>query len=214
MALNVGENFKQRWLNTPDAVRQTFCDELIHISGLLDAETSVAAWQQQDILLQHQHRKQIKHAYEELKQHILAEKARLLEEQKRQHQAALEAKIEHARQLERERIERLRWEEHQQQVHELEQLEEIAAQLKAELQQQSTAEIARFDARFAKQFNQTRLNLEDIQLRLEIESDGMIDRLLADFRIQLKHAAQEEIQLLIANYRQKLQQDPLQSTDS
>lgn len=214
MALNVGENFKQRWLNTPNAVRQTFCDELIHISALLDAETSVAAWQQQDILLQHQHRKQIKQAYEQLKQQLLAEQARQLEEQKRQHQAALEAKIEHARQLERERIERLRWEEHQQKLHELQKLEEISAQLKTELKQYSTAEIAHFDTRFAKQFNQTRLSLDDIQLRLEIESDGMIDRLLADFRIQLKQAAQEEIDLLIEGYRQKLQQDLPQSTGS
>ena len=28
MALNVGPDFKQRWLNVPEAVRQTFIDDL------------------------------------------------------------------------------------------------------------------------------------------------------------------------------------------
>lgn len=207
MALNVGENFKQRWLNTPEAVRQTFCDELQHISVLLEPDTVFTTWQQHDTLLQHQNRKQIKHAYEELKQQIIAEQHRLAEERKQQRQKQLEERIEQDRTRERERIERLRWEEIQRENYELQQLEKIAEQLQTELKQQTVGSIAIFDTRFAKQFNQQRLNLDDIQLRLEIESDAMIEQLLAGLRIQLKSAAQEEIQLLISTYRNKLGQN-------
>ncbi len=38
MALNVGPDFKQRWLNVPEAVRQTFIDDLSRICDILKPE--------------------------------------------------------------------------------------------------------------------------------------------------------------------------------
>ena len=45
MALNVGQDFKKRWLDTPEAVRQTFVDDLNRICDLLSPVTvSLTGW--------------------------------------------------------------------------------------------------------------------------------------------------------------------------
>ncbi len=41
MALNVGPDFKQRWLNVPDAVRQAFIDDLSRVCDVLKPETGL-----------------------------------------------------------------------------------------------------------------------------------------------------------------------------
>ena len=97
MPLNIGENFKQRWLNTPETVRQTFCEELEHISRLLEPETVFHKWQHQEALLQQKHRKVIEDAYELLKQELLAEQARLAEERRHKRQAEFEQKLNEKR---------------------------------------------------------------------------------------------------------------------
>lgn len=44
VALNVGPDFKQHWLEAPEAVRQTFMDDLNHICDLLQPETQTQLW--------------------------------------------------------------------------------------------------------------------------------------------------------------------------
>lgn len=209
MALNVGDNFKQRWLNTPEAVRQTIRDDLLHISSLLEPETIVNQWQQQDVLLQHQHRKQTKAAYDQLKREILAERTRIAEEAKRQRQAELEARIEQQRELELARLAQLKAEEEQNALRELAQLKHIAVQLQHELNMPSATEVVRFNTQLVHQYQQQELSLDEIQVRLELESESIIDQMLSKVRIQLKQAAQEEIQLLITQFEEKL--NPLSS---
>lgn len=43
MALNVGQDFKKRWLNAPEAVRQTYQEDLARICDLLLPQTSIQA---------------------------------------------------------------------------------------------------------------------------------------------------------------------------
>ena len=204
MALNVGDHFKQRWLNTPEAVRQTIRDDLLHITTLLEPETVVSQWQQQDVLLQHQHRKQTKVAYDQLKREILAEHARIAEEAKRQRQAELEARIEQQRELEASRLAQLKIDEEQKKLREIAQLKHIAVQLQHELNMPSATEIVRFNTQLAKQYHQSELSLDEIQVRLELESESMIEQLLNKVRIQLKQAAQEEIQLMINQFESQI----------
>lgn len=207
MALNVGDHFKQRWLNTPEAVRQTIRDDLSHICTLLEPETVVSQWQQQDLVLQHQHRKQTKAAYDQLKKEILAERARIAEEEKRKRQAELEQRIAEQRQLELERLEQLKREEQLQRERELNQLRHIAAELKHELNMPTATEIVRFNTQLATQYQQEQLSLDEIQVRLELESESMIEDILNKVRLQLKQAAHEEIQLMIGQFAEKLTQN-------
>ena len=48
MALNVGPDFKQRWLNVPDAVRQAFIDDLSRVCDVLKPETGLHSWIEHD----------------------------------------------------------------------------------------------------------------------------------------------------------------------
>lgn len=197
MSLNIGENFKQRWLDTPEPVRQVFCDELKHICDLLEPDIQFHKWQHQEAILQQRHRKIIEHAYEKLKQDILAEQARLAAERKRQRQAELEQQLADKRALEAARLELLHIQEQQKCQQDQLQLQQIAKDLEQELRVQSAAEIARFEAQQSKQFNRQKLSLEEIKLRLEIEAEQMIDQMLRDVKQQLKLAAKEEIDLLL-----------------
>lgn len=197
MSLNIGENFKQRWLDTPEPVRQIFCDELQHICDLLEPDTQFHKWQHQEAILQQKHRKIIEQAYEQLKQEILTEQARVAEERRQQRQAELEQQLADKRALEAARLELLRvQEQHKIQQDQL-QLQQIAKDLEHDLRVQSAAEIARFEATQSKQFNRQKLSLEEIKLRLEIEAEQMIDQMLQDVKQQLKLAAKEEIDLLL-----------------
>ena len=44
MALNVGQDFKNRWLNTPETVRQTYQEDLARICDLLLPQTLIQTW--------------------------------------------------------------------------------------------------------------------------------------------------------------------------
>lgn len=48
MALNVGPDFKQRWLDVPDAVRQAFLDDLQRICAVLKPESNIQKWLEKD----------------------------------------------------------------------------------------------------------------------------------------------------------------------
>jgi len=48
VALNVGQDFKQRWLNVPDAVRQAFIDDLNRVCNVLKPETNIQKWLEKD----------------------------------------------------------------------------------------------------------------------------------------------------------------------
>ena len=48
MRLNVSQDFKQRWLATPTAVRQVYLDDLARICDLLQPEVDSQTWLEQD----------------------------------------------------------------------------------------------------------------------------------------------------------------------
>ncbi|KAA8733154.1 hypothetical protein F4V57_07955 [Acinetobacter qingfengensis] len=153
MALNIGDNFKQRWLATPEAIRHSYCDELRHICALLEPETQLQKWQYQEAVLQQRQRQITEQAYQQLKKQILAEQARLAEERKRQRQAELEQILAEKRAEQQAELLKL---EQQEQL-KLKEQDAYLKQLAQELQQQSLAinqqPIAKFDVNQVKQFN-------------------------------------------------------------
>ena len=86
VALNVGPDFKQRWLDAPEAVRQTFMDDLNHICDLLQPNTQTQLWLAADQKAQDQAQQIIEQAYADLK-------ARLIEEARIRRQLALEKSL-------------------------------------------------------------------------------------------------------------------------
>lgn len=205
MALNVGENFTQRWLAAPEAVRQTFSDELNHICELLDSNEHITKWQYQDAVLQQKNKKIIERAYAELKQQILAEQARLAEERKRQRQTALEQALAEKRALEAKQVAELEAQEQQQAQYQDAYLQQLAQ----ELHQQSTSSnldsLRKFNTQDVKQFNSIQhrnatstAEHQDLRTRLELEAEFYIEQTLQQLKTKLQAAAQEEIALIMA----------------
>ncbi len=90
VALNVGQDFKQRWLEAPEAVRQAYLDDLHRIFDILKPEVQLQAWIERDKQEQQKSLQKIDFAYAELK-------AQLIEEARIRHQQALEKKLEDKR---------------------------------------------------------------------------------------------------------------------
>ena len=67
MALNVGQDFKKRWLDAPEAVRVTLLDELTRISDLLKPETDIHQWLDHDQRAMQIAQLNIEKAYADLK---------------------------------------------------------------------------------------------------------------------------------------------------
>ena len=200
MTLNVGSDFKQRWLTAPQAVRQTFMDDLHRICEVLQPETQLHHWIAEDQRAQQQSHEKIEQAYAELK-------ARLIEEARQRRQLALEKKLEQQRAEQAAYAAQLQQDEAQR----------FAEQTQAlELMRQSLdQEISNYTARYEQNpelptvtFNQAvtavsddkiASELESVRLRLELEAETQIEQAVTVFRARLHAAAQEEIDYILKN---------------
>lgn len=200
MALNVGQDFKQRWLNVPDAVRQAFIDDLNRVCNVLKPETNIQKWLEKDKLAQQQSNESIERAY-------IERKAQLIEEARLRHQLALEQS------LEQKRIEQARYAQALQ-LDEARQFSEQTQTL-ALLRQNLARETQTYTARYHKNPEGSALNfakgmlsisdhellseLENVQLRLELEAETLIEQAVTAFRAKLHQASQEEISYILKN---------------
>jgi len=200
VTLNVGSDFKQRWLTAPQAVRQTFMDDLHRICEVLQPETQLHHWIAEDQRAQQQSHEKIEQAYAELK-------ARLIEEARQRRQLALEKKLEQQRAEQAAYAAKLQQDEAQR----------FAEQTQAlELMRQSLdQEISNYTARYEQNpelpgvtFNQAvtavsddkiTSELESVRLRLELEAETQIEQAVTVFRARLHAAAQEEIDYILKN---------------
>ena len=199
VALNVGADFKQRWLNVPEAVRQAYTDELTRISDLLKPDTSLQSWISHDQQQYFAAQKNIEHAYAELK-------AELIEQARIRKQQALEKALEEKREIEKQNIARLQYEEHLQQEHQTQHLQKFRENLELEVQGYA----ARYQPNphlYAIQKDLSSLDhsldneFDSIQLRLELEAEVMIEKTVQQFRQQLTQIARDEIQVLLEEYK-------------
>ena len=200
MTLNVGSDFKQRWLTAPQAVRQTFMDDLHRICEVLQPETQLHHWIAEDQRAQQQSHEKIEQAYAELK-------ARLIEEARQRRQLALEKKLEQQRAEQAAYAAQLQQDEAQRFAEQTQVLELMRQSL--------DQEISKYTARYEQNpelptvtFNQaaTAVNddkisseLESVRLRLELEAETQIEQAVTVFRARLHAAAQEEIDYILKN---------------
>ena len=199
MALNVGPDFKQRWLKVPEAIRQTFIDDLGRVCDVLNPSTDIQQWLVNDQQQQKVSFDKIESAYADLK-------AQLIEDARIRKQLALEKALEEKREAEQAYAEQLRRDEELR----------FAAQTQAltMMQHNLDREVQHYAARYHKNpetglaglsqslsvsEGQMLSELESVRVRLELEAETQIEMAVSDFRAKLKAAAQEEIDYILEN---------------
>ncbi|KMU99676.1 MULTISPECIES: cell division protein BlhA [Acinetobacter] len=193
MALNVGPDFKQRWLNVPEAVRQTFIDDLARICDVLQPETSLQEWLVHDQQLQKESERKIEEAYAQ-------RKAELIEEARIRKQQALEKVLADKRAQEQAYIEQMKLDEERKYAEQTRTLELLRDSL--------NAEVLNYAARFEQNriLNSAQIKIDDTEilselestrLRLELEAETAIEETLVQLRNRLRAAAREEIDYIL-----------------
>ena len=192
VALNVGPDFKQRWLNVPEAVRQVFIDDLSRVCDVLLPETKIEQWQQYDQQAQQQSFARIEDAF-------AVRKAELIEAARIRRQHALEKALAEKRAEEQAYVAALKADEERQFLEQTQLLNEISQNLKTDLHEN----LARYHknppigANIASSHDVVN-ELENVRIRLEIEAEMAIEEAVIAFRKKLKYAAHEEIEYLLA----------------
>ncbi|MFV5491216.1 hypothetical protein [Acinetobacter sp. ASP199] len=193
MALNVGPDFKQRWLNVPEAVRQTFIDDLARICDVLQPETSLQEWRVRDQQLQQESERKIEAAYAQRKAELI-EEARILKQQ------ALEKALADKRAQEQAYIEQMKLDEERKYAEQTRTLELLRDSLNAEVLNYA----ARFEQNQILHSTQIKIDdteilseLESTRLRLELEAETAIEETLVQLRNRLRAAAREEIDYIL-----------------
>ena len=200
MALNVGQNFKQRWLNAPDAVRQAFLDDLSRITELLQPESDTAKWLENDQRAMQVAQLKVEEAYAD-------EKARLIEAARVRKQLALEKSLADKRALTLAYQQSLLQDEIRQY--------QKQTQILLNLRQSINVEILEYTQRYTKNpehpaidfsnrhflvsDTEIKTELDSIRLRLELEAETQIEQAVTAFRNKLVQAAREEIDYMLKN---------------
>ena len=200
MTLNVGQDFKKRWLNTPEAVREAFVDDLSRICDLLTPESNIQTWLTNDQHALQVAQLKIEQAYADLK-------AKLIEEARVRKQIALEKSLAQKRTLQQQYNQQL-------QQDEIQQYHAQTISLAA-LQKNLDDEIVKNSERYSKnpkevsnkskngsfniQDEQIISELESLRLRLELEAETLIEESVATFREKMNIAAEDEIGYILEN---------------
>lgn len=201
MALNVGQDFKKRWLNTPEAVRQTYQEDLARICDLLLPQTPIQTWVHHDEQAQRHSAQRIEKAYADLK-------AELIEQARIRKQLALEKALEEKRAAEAAYAAQLQADEE----HQFEQQTEHLAALRHHIDQEIADQTERYQVNpeqpsidYAQaqhmviKDEQIQSELESVRVRLELEAESMIEQAVTVFRAKLHAIAQDEIEYILKN---------------
>lgn len=199
MALNVGQDFKKRWLNAPEAVRQTYQDDLARICDLLLPQTLTQTWTQHEENAQQLSQQRIDQAYADLK-------ADLIEQARIRKQLALEKALEEKRAAEAAYAAQLQADEARQFEQQTENLLALRGHIDQEIAQQteryqSNPEHPNIDYSQAQRVviddQQILSELESVRVRLELEAEGLIEQAVTVFRAKLHALAQDEIDYIL-----------------
>ncbi len=193
VALNVGQDFKQRWLEAPEAVRQAYLDDLHRIFDILKPEVQLQAWIERDKQEQQKSLQKIDVAYAELK-------AKLIEEARIRHQQALEKKLEDKRSEEAAFAKQLQLDEERKFAEQAKELQIIRQDLVQETQsytnryEKNPKNIA---DNLSVKDSEMLSELDSVRIRLELEAESLIEQAVTVFRAKLHAATQEEIEYIL-----------------
>lgn len=201
MALNVGQDFKKRWLNTPETVRQTYQEDLARICDLLLPQTQTQTWLHNEQTAQQRSQQQIEQAYADLK-------AELIEQARIRKQQALEKALAEKRAADAAYAAELLADE----AHKFEQQTENLVALRSHIEQEIAEQTERYQVnpeqpsidyaqgqRMVIEDQQILSELESVRVRLELEAENLIDQAVTVFRAKLHALAQDEIEYILKN---------------
>lgn len=201
MALNVGQDFKKRWLNAPETVRQTYQEDLARICDLLLPQTLIQTWKQHEEKAQQRSQQRIDQAYADLK-------AELIEQARIRKQQALEKALAEKRAAEAAYAAQLQADEEQQ----FEQQTESLIVLRRHIDQEIAQQTERYQVnpeqpsvdyaqgqRVVIEDQQILSELESVRVRLELEAESLIEQAVTVFRAKLHAIAQDEIEYILKN---------------
>jgi hypothetical protein len=201
VALNVGQDFKKRWLNTPETVRQTYQEDLARICDLLSPQTQIQTWVHHEEKAQLRSQQRIDQAYANLK-------AELIEQARIRKQLALEKALEEKRAAEAAYAAQLQADE----LNQFEQQTENLVALRHHIDQEIAQQTERYQAnpeqpsidyaqgqRVQIDDQQIRSELESVRVRLELEAESLIEQAVTVFRAKLHALAQDEIDYILKN---------------
>ncbi len=201
MALNVGQDFKKRWLNTPETVRQTYQEDLARICDLLSPQTQIQTWVHHEEKAQLRSQQRIDQAYANLK-------AELIEQARIRKQLALEKALEEKRTAEAAYAAQLQADE----LNQFEQQTENLVALRHHIDQEIAQQTERYQAnpeqpsidyaqgqRVQIDDQQIQSELESVRVRLELEAESLIEQAVTVFRAKLHALAQDEIDYILRN---------------
>ncbi|WP_343621774.1 cell division protein BlhA [Acinetobacter proteolyticus] len=201
MALNVGQDFKKRWLNAPEAVRQTYQDDLARICDLLLPQTPIQTWTQHEENAQQRSQQRIEQAYADLK-------AELIEQARIRKQLALEKALQEKRAAEAAYAAQLQADEARQFQQQTENLLALRGHIDQEIAQQTeryqtnpeqpSVDYSRGQSVLIDD-QQILSELESVRVRLELEAEGLIEQAVTVFRAKLHALAQDEIDYILKN---------------
>lgn len=200
MALNVGPDFKQRWLDVPDAVRQAFLDDLRRICAVLKPETNIQKWLEKDAQAQ-------QHSDEKIEQAYAERKAQLIEAARLHRQQALENSLAKKRAAQADYAQALLLDEARQFAQQSQSLNLIRQNLQHETQTY-TARYHQNPETSALNFSKGLISVTDtemlseldsVRLRLELEAETLIEQAVTVFRARLHQASKEEIDYVLSH---------------
>ena len=202
MTLNVGQDFKKRWLSAPDAVRQAFLDDLTRVTDLLQPESNLQAWLDNDQRAQQVAQLKVEQAYAD-------EKARLIEAARVRRQLALEKSLAQKRAQQQAYNQQLLQDEQQQFIQQTEVLHALNQQIAVETEAYAeryteNPALPSMDfsgTQFLVSDQEIHSELDSVRLRLELEAETHIEQAVNAFRAQLQAAAEEEIAYILKNSR-------------
>ncbi|MDY6484110.1 cell division protein BlhA [Acinetobacter faecalis] len=193
VALNVGQDFKQRWLEAPEAVRQAYLDDLHRIFDILKPEVQLQAWIERDKQEQQKSLQKIDVAYAELK-------AQLIEEARIRHQQALEKKLEDKRAEEAAFAKQLQLDEERKFAEQAKELQII----RQDLVQETQSYTSRYEKNpkniadnLSVKDSEMLSELDSVRIRLELEAESLIEQAVTVFRAKLHAATQEEVEYIL-----------------
>ncbi len=185
MALNVGADFKQRWISAPETIRQIFQEDLNRICHLLHPSTDLKIWLQQDHNAMQMAQVRTDKAYAQLK-------AQLIEQQRIRKQTALEQSLAAKRAKQAEFAAALQANEHMQFSQQTQALQKLGEDLQQELSEQMT----RYGVNPAPQ-NLLPAEQQNLKHILQAEAESMIEQAVTVFRAKLHRLANQQIESLV-----------------
>ncbi|WP_151776740.1 hypothetical protein [Acinetobacter brisouii] len=201
MALDVGADFEKRWLNAPQAVRQTYIDDLSRICELFATDVRLENWLSYNKQAQRQSYERIENAYAELKAELV-EQARI----RRQH--ALEQSLAKKRAQQQAYLDDLQLDERLQYQQQTQQLQALQQQLSQESHHYTERYTPTPKLRFEPNANtvispEIQQALDNLKIRLELEAEGLIEQIqqsVNSLNQKIQQAADEEIRYILEQH--------------